>query len=447
VRITVEAPFDLGLTFGLGGSAFEGDDRLQALKLKSAEIFKSPVLVCTKPSKIAGHELDDFAATSYGVRQPFGFGVRLQVLSGGFTKTWMQNALQFWSQYRAALLNEFGEETYQEVEEKLPLVVIPYAVVIAFELGIAYVRLHLDPPPTASAEVARAIFKAFENAGYGDLVAGESANSMLAAWRTQVREIYGRDAEIAVLTERRVSPKVVEIAGFQGVVLSKDPAAELGDEPRLFRIGDVQVPIRYGDLSVTATWLITLVSGIPGFEYDHNRFLHIGMCHRLAWETCRVFEEVFAEKMRLAITASVENDRAALSRKQLNRIRQFAALVLSMTSVENMSDYSGDLEFSRFFDSCANISKRHHRIALAASALADVEADIVVTDDRKVSRSVNVILLLLTIVSLVGVSAGVIQSWESGLQLFKTPYMLLVSLVTPSLVAMIAILASRGISR
>ncbi len=447
MRITLEAPFDLGLTFGLGNAAFNDEGRLLSLQTKSAAIFKSQVLVCTKASAAAVTGIDDFSASPYGIRQPYGFGVRLKILPGLFTDRWTENARSFWAKFHEPLRNEFGEATYREVEEKLPLVSIPYALVFAFELGVAYVRLHLEPPPLASAATTRAIFKAFENAGYGDLVAGDSANSMLASWRLAVRQIFGHSSEIATLTERKISPDLVDIAGFQGVVLSENPEQELGDEAGLFRAGDAQTIIRYGDLTVKATWLMTLVGGHPGFEYDHNRFLYLGMCHRLAWEICRVFEDVFAEKMRLSIRASVESDRSALSRKQLSRIRQFAALVISTTSVENISDYSGDLDYSGFFDRYANISKRQSRISFAAAALADVEADIVVTDDRKLSRSVNVILLVLTIVSLVGVSAGVIQSWESGLQLFKDPSLLLVTLVAPSLITMVAILAGRGFGR
>ncbi|NJM33556.1 MAG: hypothetical protein HC850_01355 [Rhodomicrobium sp.] len=454
MQLIIGAPFDLGLTIGLENQVLLAPDKLRALKAASETIFGAglsmfhQVMVASHPEDVEEPSVYDISALPYGVRNPYGFGVRFGISSGPLTELWSANAKSFWRRHGDSLRKEFGDVIYEQVRARLELTSIRRASLFLFSLGVCYVRLHIDLEGPIPGAAVRGIYKAYEFAGYGDLLPGEeTANAMLFRWREAVREVYGRRSEIASITGRTVRPDYIEIAGFESLVLIPDKTSGLTEENSIFRPGDARVDIRYGDLEVTASWYLTLARGTPGFEYDHPRLLYITMCYQLAWEICRVFEEVFTEKVRLSIIASIEGQGAELSRKQLNRIRQFAAFVLSITVITNLSDYSGDTDLAKFYDSYGNLNQRHARINLAASSLAEVEADMVVSEERKLARSLNFTLLALTVLSLIGVSAAVVSAWRDGIQIFSDPALFLSVPAAPSLLAMLTILSTRMLRR
>jgi hypothetical protein len=444
MRLLVAAPFDLGVTLSLTQDIFLDQERTEALRAASTGIFQSPAHVYAAPYGHSDTALNDYSILPYGVRNPYGFGLRVRLEDGAFTALWSENARSFWRNNAAELSREFGQEVYAEVAEALQYIAIAQATLCVFALGLCHIRLHIDLPPMRSAASVRGVFKAYEFAGYGDLLPGEAtANGMLVAWREAVKRIFGAQSQIAAITRRDLKPDLVDIAGFQALVLFPDDIADPDSIASLFRRGDAVSPASYGELKLFVSWYITLAAGKPGFEYDYNRLVYIEMCHLLAWEACRVFENFFTERLRLSIIASIEQKNGALSRKQLNRIRQFAAYILSVTSINNLSEYSGDIDFGQLFDKYANLTLRHQHISLGAASLAQVEEDLVITDERRNARSLNLTLLALTVLSLAGVVAGIIDAWQDGLRLFEEPNILISVIAAPSLLAMLAILGMR----
>jgi hypothetical protein len=444
MRLLVSAPFDLGVTLSLTQDVFLNGERTEALRAASADIFKSPLHVYAVPYAHSDTALNDHSILPYGVRNPYGFGLRFRIEDGEFTALWSENARSFWRKTSGELKSEFGEEVYAEVAEALQSITISQATLCVFALGLCHIRLHIDLPQLRSAAAIRGVFKAYEFGGYGDLLPGEAtANGMLVAWREAVKRILGSQSRIAAITRRDLKPDVVDIAGFQALVLFPGEIADPDSIAALFRPGDSVTPVSYGELKLFASWYITLAAGKPGFEYDYNRLVYIDMCHLLAWEACRIFENFFTDRLRHSIIASIEQQDNMLSRKQLNRIRQFAAYVLSVTSINNLSEYSGDIDLGQIFDKYANLKLRHQNISLGASSLAQVEEDLVITEERRNARGLNFTLLALTVLSLAGVVAGIIDAWQDGLRLFPGPDMLISVIAAPSLLAMLVILGMR----
>jgi hypothetical protein len=444
MRLIIGAPFDLGVTLSLRNDVFADAAKTDEFRVRCESLFASPLQICAQAGKNADNQLNDFSIQPYGVHNPYGFGLRLKIEPGPFTALWRENARSFWRRNEADLTNEFGSGVYRETAQALESVSVTQISLFAFALGLCYVRLHVDLPASISAAGVRAIFKAYEFGGYGDLLPGEkTANAILAEWRDAVRRIFGDQSQIAAITKRDLEQGHVEIAGFQAIFLLPGEMTDPSSVKPLFRDGDAVATINYGELKLYVSWYIALAEGVPGFEYDYNRLLYIIMCHHLSWEACRVYQNLFTEKVRLSIIASIEQTEGALSRRQLNRIRQFAAYVLSVTTISNLSEYSGDIDLAAQFDRYANIARRHEHISLSAASLAQVEEDMVVTEERRNSRGVNLTLLALTVFSLVGVTAAVVDAWQDGINLFEEATTLMAVIIAPSLIAMLVILATR----
>jgi hypothetical protein len=274
--LTVEGAFDWGATFGFGVSQsrpFLDSHRLARVTAIAKDLFGDSVVVAAEPLQADMEGLgpvNDVTVAPGGVRQSYGFGLRVGCLKDSpFLERARSNAADFWRVNEAALRVEFGSADYERVLGMIETVQVPHALIVAFELGVGFLRIHVElPAEPLPGAVVRGLFKAFENAGYGEMdMTGVKCNAVLAGWRRAVTaEFQTGAAPIVTVTQRPVDPAFVEFAGFQGIVFCDSLAAFEGDPEELFRSSDNRHDFVWGVLKVRATWLIVRVVGVPGFE-------------------------------------------------------------------------------------------------------------------------------------------------------------------------------------
>lgn len=447
MKITVEAPFDLGGAFGVGDIQ---DHQKRLLDIFERRIDKnfSKTIKLVKDVKIDPSETASEVETiPYGVRTPFGAGVRLVATAGPLADSARQDALAYWDHFSNTLAQEFTEEARKRIAQHIKTIQIEYVSVFLFPAGLGYVRISLRDQAIESADVARGLYKAFEFGAYGDFVPdnrGNAFNQNLALIRNCFADTFGADNPLFSATRKALEPNFVLIYGFTGIVFIEPGDGLKGDEPGFFRRGDEVQPIEYGDSQLQFSWWIVTVNGEPQLEISAARFLYMLMVHLLSWDLCRNAEIVFDKliKSRIeAVIAGASNRR--LNRKTLNILKQFAAFVLISSETSTVSEFAGDHVLHKKFDDFARVGDRQQRIHLLHNAFVSAEADEIAANDQRLARSTNSILLILTIASLSGVCASILDAWFEGVALLGRADSVIAAITAPPLIVMGIVLLKR----
>jgi hypothetical protein len=136
-------------------------------------------------------------------------------------------------------------------------------------------------------------------------------------------------------------------------------------------------------------------------------------------EITRVFELLFADLIKAGLKSEISKTAVKrFSRKDLRMLKQLAAIVASVADYTSIADAEFDLKLFAEIEKNANMEQRRSKLFRAKDTFADAEADAIRELEAKESLWLNFSVVLLTIVSLVGVTAAIVDAWDDGLRLF-----------------------------
>lgn len=442
MRIYLDGPFDLGAVYGVGDEAFDG--QAAALLQAARETFGDAVDAVAPGSAAPDADVDDLSAAGYALTQPFGVGARLRVRGGPLIDGWRADALRFVDHTREDIDERFGEGAATRVAALLRSIKIRDVTIFLFGVGAGSARLRTGPFETATPEDAVALFHALEYAGYGDAAPTDgavTANALLAAFRTKARALLRRRPSVK-LTDRAPDQDAVDIRGFQGVIaLERQDAHDVAD-PRFYATRDEAAQIPYGHGEIGVTWLFVVFKESDAFEINLPRFLALYLTARTAWDVSWRVEKQYNELLERRLAARLSEDaRPPLDRRDLSLLKSLAQFIVAATTLRTVTASAGDLAFLERYEGFARIEERQAGLRAAQTALESAEEEEIFQIEARRSRRLGGLLAVLTVLSLVGVVAGVVSAWRDGVSLLGGAIPLGLALIAPAALGLLAMAA------
>ncbi len=457
MKLCIECPFDLKTTFSVNPNEDIFAKRTEKLKNIVATTIDPDAELVLSPALDFDETGDDAETTPYGLRAPFGAGVRIRTNRGMLIEGLRRDSMDFWSEYQSVQLAEFGEEAYRAIERDLATIQIS-ATVFLFNIGVGYVRLHLSLPDDASGHYCRAAMKAFEFGAYGDWSKDRSTGNQkvgrFAGALDRLRQMlivsFQNKNDFYRLIHRDDRPKDgnadgVDFAGFSGLLQISSSSPLIGPAESLIRKGDEHTRLSYGSLTIHySPWLSIIETEEPA-EHINNRLLYAHMNASISAEVCRVYIDRLNELTVRSLSEGIsETSKYAVTGAQLRHLKKFSNLIVTISDARTSSSYLPDSKLASLVSAANNTGLLSDRISHAAATFSDAEADKLASADRARAKTIGFIVFLLTIASLIGVVASVVAAWAQGRELFQDETLFILVLSAPSLLAVLLTLALAG---
>jgi hypothetical protein len=320
------------------------------------------------------------------------------------------------------------DQFYVELKELLRTHPITYCRLTIFAIGTVFVDLRFGSG--VPSHLLRGLTKCFEFAGYRPLIAKQLHRAAVERVGETLEEPTTMASPLTALTARRL-PDIsrteedghdyeerILLPSFTSVLLATDPGDERLVEDLLKRLDPLEthttIDFEYhGRLhcgwatdAVVARALVRPDN--MGSDLPEDQVLRMLACIQIGHVflgVCEAFEQLFMGEVDEQVDGYLRAHEAGRSADALNRLRNLALAMVSLTDFDLVTEADEDRRFFDEFRKVSRIDGKRQFIERAADMVYNVsEVETQHSSERR-QNALNGILLLLTTITLLSVSA------------------------------------------